>query len=199
MHLFTFSLLAEPLESEGKDYSLRIGGGYSDFNDLGEILMGDFNHYKGDTYIINFDGGWRFVENMSDLPFDWYLKGGLSYFNENNWQDDIYEATLYVKVIYKWEVADNILRIGFGEGLSFASEVPIVEIADATGSDDKVAKFLNYLEFSIDFDIGRLIGVEEMEDLYLGYMIKHRSGVFGLFSGVHGGSNYKMLTIEKKF
>jgi outer membrane protein len=197
--VFTVSLSAEPLENDHKDFSLRIGGGYSDFNDLGEILIFDFSTYEGNTYVLNLDGGWRFVENMMDLPFDWYLKGGLSYFNENGLQDDLYEGTLYVKVYYKWDFMDNRVRIGFGEGLSWASDVPIVEVADAVNSDKEVAKLLNYLEISADFDLGRLIGEESLKDLYLGYTIKHRSGVFGLFSGVHGGSNYQMLTIEKNF
>ena len=189
------------MKSDGKDFSLRIGGGYSDFNDLGEILIGSFNTYEGDTYVINLDGGWRFVENMYDLPFDWYLKGGLSYFNENNLNEngDILEGTLYVKVIYKLDVLKNRIRIGFGEGLSLASDVPIVEIADAADSDKEVAKFLNYLDISVDLDIGRLMRVDSMHDLYLGYTIKHRSGVGGLFSGVTGGSNYNMLTLEKNF
>jgi outer membrane protein len=94
---------------------------------------------------------------------------------------------------------DNRVRIGLGEGLSWASDVPIVEVADAVNSDKKVAKLLNYLDISADFDVGRLIRVDELNDLYIGFTIKHRSGVFGLFSGVHGGSNYKMLTIEKNF
>ena len=197
--IFFTTLSAQPLQSDDKDYSLRIGGGYSDFNDLGEILAWNFNHYEGDTYVINIDAGWRFVENMSDLPFDWYLKGGFSYFNENDLQNDILEGTIYVKVIYKLDFLKNRIRFGFGEGLSLASDVPIVEIADAADSDKETATLLNYLDISVDLDLGRLAGVESMYDLYLGYTIKHRSGVAGLFSGVTGGSNYNMVTLEKNF
>jgi len=162
--------------------------------------MFDFNTFEGHTHVTNLDGGWRFVENMKDLPFDWYLKGGLSYFDENGLQDNFFEATLYVKVYYKLDFIDNRIRIGFGEGLSWASHVPIVEIIDAQeGKNSNTAKFLNYLDISADFDLGRLIRVEELRDLYIGYSIKHRSGVFGLFSGVKGGSNYQMFTIEKNY
>jgi len=196
--LFIATLSAEPLESDGKDFSLRIGGGYADFNDLGEILILNHQAYEKETYVLNLDGGWRFAENTGDLPFDFYLKGGLSWFNEQGYQDDIYEATLYVKVYYKWDFWKNRIRIGVGEGISYASDVPIVEEDDATG-DKEVAKFLNYMDISADFDLGRLIRVKSLEDLYIGYTIKHRSGVFGLYSGVTGGSNYNMLTIEKNF
>jgi outer membrane protein len=197
--MFTLSLSAEPSKRDHKDLSLRIGAGYSDFNTLGNILMLDFQPYEDHTYVANLDGGWRFVENMKGLPLDWYLKGGLSHFNENDLQQDFFEATLYVKVYYKWDIGEERIRIGLGEGLSWASSIPIVEIVDAQGEHDKVSKFLNYLDISVDFDLGKLIGVEDFNDLYIGFTIKHRSGVFGLFSGVHGGSNYKMLTIEKNF
>jgi outer membrane protein len=94
---------------------------------------------------------------------------------------------------------DNRMRIGFGEGLSWASDVPICESAEAEINDSKVAKFLNYLDISADFDVGKLFHIESIKDLFIGYTIKHRSGVFGLFSGVKGGSNYQMFTIEKNF
>ncbi|MDA3947380.1 MAG: hypothetical protein PF439_11945 [Helicobacteraceae bacterium] len=190
------------MREENNPYSLRLGGGYADLNDLGEILMGDWQRYSGDNYAINLDGGYRFVHNMQDLPFDWYLKGGISYFGENGYQDNVLEATLYVKVYLKLDFWKNRVRIGLGEGLSLAEEIPEVEIIDATNEDgtvDPTAKFLNYLDVSVDFDVGRLSKIESMENLYLGYTLKHRSGVFGLFNGVHGGSNYNMVTLEKNF
>ena len=196
---FTSLLAAEPLQSDTKDFSLRIGGGYASFSNLGEIFLFDYDNFEGDTSVLNLDGGWRFVENMKGLPFDWYLKGGLSYFNEKDLQDDIYEATLYVKVYYKYDFMDNRIRIGLGEGLSWASAIPMIELERAKVSDKKVAKFLNYLDISFDFELGKLINVESLNDLYIGYTIKHRSGVFGLFSRVKGGSNYQMFTIEKNF
>ena len=191
--------MAEPLKNDKKDFSLRLGTGHSDFNNLGQIIIFDFDTYEGHTHVSNIDGGWLFSENMQDLPFDWYLKGGLSYFDENGLQDNFFEATLYVKVYYKLDFIDNRIRIGFGEGLSWASHVPICEIVEATIDDGKVAKLLNYLDISADFDLGRLINVDSLDDLYIGYTIKHRSGVFGLFSGVKGGSNYQMFTVEKNF
>ncbi len=196
------TLHAESLVNEEKAYSIRLGGGFSDSNDLGEILLGDWNRYPKDTSVVNLDAGWCFVENMSNLPFDWYLKGGVSYFNENGYADDIVEVTLYVKVYWKIDFLQNRVRLGLGEGLSLASGVPIVEIDDARNSDgsiDPTSKLLNYLDISADLDLGRLLHVESFRDLYLGYTLKHRSGIFGVFDGVHGGSNYNMLTLEKNF
>ena len=90
-----------------------------------------------------------------------------------------------------------------GEGISYAQEIPVVEIDDATHSDgnvDKSVRFLNYLDISVDIDVGRLIHIKSMEDMYLGYTLKHRSSVFGLYgNGAANGSNYNMLVLEKNF
>lgn len=59
---------------------------------------------------------------------------------------------------------------------------------------------LNYLDFSIDFDLGRLIKQKAMYETYVGWAIKHRSGVFGLINNVkEGGANYNTFYIEKNF
>jgi outer membrane protein len=191
------TLHAQSFQSDDNAYSIRLGAGIADKNDLGDILLGDWNRYDKGTSVFNLDGGWRFVENMSDLPIDWYMKGGVSCYYENGYADNVWEANLYVKLYWKIDFLQNRVRLGLGEGLSLASDIPIVEVDDAEG--DPKSKFLNYLDISADFDLGRLIRVESLRDVYLGYTIKHRSGIFGLFKHVHGGSNYNMLTIEKNF
>ena len=192
-------------------YSIRLGYGQADANTLGEVLTGDWRHYHNNTSVYNLDMGWRFIRNSFDLPFDFYLKGGLSYFDENAAYDErgngpyenFFEGTLYVKVYGKIDFWHNRIRLGLGEGISYAQEIPVVEIDDATHSDgtlNKSVRFLNYLDVSIDIDIGRLTYIKSMKDLYLGYTLKHRSSVFGLFgSGASNGSNYNMIVLEKNF
>jgi len=206
--LSLLSLDAVELKEPLGPYSVRIGYGEADQNDLGDILTGSFNHYSGKTSALNLDAGYRVGHNVGGLPFDFYMKGGLSYFNENDviYQEehhkDFLEVNIYIKVYLKLDFWKNRIRVGVGEGVSLAQEVPVVELVDATNSDgtkDPTAKFLNYLDISADFDIGRLIRVNALRDTYLGYTLKHRSGVFGLFNGVHGGSNYNMITLEKNF
>ena len=198
--VFSFLASAETLQQDDTPFSLRLGAGYADQNDLNHILSLDFAGYEKKTYAINLDGGWRAAKNTFDTPFDVYLKGGLSYFNENGYADNFLETTLYIKVYGKLDFWDNRVRFGFGEGVSYATQIPISEIDDAMteeGPNEPTAKFLNYLDISVDFDVGRLIRVKSLRDLYMGYTIKHRSGVKGIYSGVRGGSNYLMLTFEK--
>ena len=189
-------------------YSMRLGFGYSDLNDLGDILSGEGHRYEGDTSVINLDSGYRFWHEVLDLPLDFYIKGGISYFHENGVvyqgkvREDFFELTTYAKAYLNLDFWSNRIRLGAGEGISIAQEIPVVELVDAEnidGTHKPTAKVLNYLDLSIDLDVGRLIHVKSIEELYLGYTLKHRSGVFGLFNGVHGGSNYNMITLEKNY
>jgi outer membrane protein len=197
-------------DNEQKEYSLRLGYGVSETTDLGEILMGDWQRYEEKTSLINLDAGYKLFPSVYAWPIDIYAKGGLTYFKEKSvihyitgeQSNDFLELTLYFKAYWNIDFADNRVRVGFGEGLSFAQEVPIVELYDAMHHEDGLgptSKILNYLEISLDLDIGRLLSVDTLHDTYLGYTLKHRSGVFGLFNGVKGGSNYNMIMIEKKF
>jgi len=203
-------LTADNIEAKDKEYSLRIGYGISDLNNMGQVLSGQWNRYEGDTFLWNLDGGYRFSHNSFDWPLDFYFKGGLSYFNENGVinphtnqkSKNFLELTLYVKAYLTLNFWENQVRLGFGEGISFAEQLPMVEIVDAInddGTENPTSKVLNYLDVSVDVDLGRLFGINTLNDLYLGYTLKHRSGVFGLFNGVHGGLNYNMITLEKNF
>ena len=203
-NLLLVSLFASCISSSlwAEDYSIRVGYGRADSNSLVNIVTGDWQAYSGHTSVVNVDGGWRFVHNAFETPFDFYLKGGLSHFNENGLQDNFLEATFYLKVYGKLDFLGNRVRAGLGEGVSYAGDIPMSEIDDAKktdGSSGPTSQLLNYLDISFDIDVGRLIGVKSLNNLYLGYTLKHRSGIYGFYYGVEGGSNYNMLTLEKNF
>jgi outer membrane protein len=61
------------------------------------------------------------------------------------------------------------------------------------------SKFLNYLEFGFSVDLKDVTTVNFLDGTYLGIGISHRSGVFGLYNGVKGGSNYITYFLEKEF
>ena len=114
-------------------------------------------------------------------------------------EGNVYEATIYIKFYYNIDFWQNRVRFGLGEGLSYTSDMLWIEKDEAIREDDDYSKFLNYLDISLDFDLGRLIRYKPLENTYIGWTIKHRSGVFGLFNGVYGGSNYNTISIEKNF
>ena len=199
--LIFFNTISYADDIKENKYSVRAFWGASsasDFDQLYTFTGLNTSEYKTNVYGV--DGGYKLYEDILDLPFDIYLKAGVSYFDENYHQSDFLEAATCIKLVYKLNAFGNQFRIGFGEGVSWAGRVPWVEAQEAIAENDKQSTFLNYLEFSYDFDIGKLIRVKSMEDLFLGYLIKHRSGFHGLYGGVaDGGSNYNCIYLEKNF
>ncbi len=198
---FFLSIILHAGDNIEKQYSARAFWGASSASDFDQLYtFTGLNTSSFKTNVYGIDGGYKVFEDIFDLPFDIYVKGGISYFDENYHQSDFLEVATCIKLVYKLNLFDNQFRIGFGEGISWAGRVPWVEAQEAIVENDKQSTFLNYLEFSYDFDIGKLIRVKSMEDVFLGYLIKHRSGFHGLYGGVaDGGSNYNSIYIEKNF
>lgn len=185
-------------ENETK-YSFRLQAGSSSASDLNQLYtFQGLNKSKYETNTLGIDVGYKLYENIADFPFDLYAKGGISYFDENYHQPDFLEATLYIKLLWKLNFFNNQARIGFGEGFSYAGRVPYVEAQEAIEENDNQSNFLNYLDVTVDFDLGKLIHSKSLDETYIGYLIKHRSGVHGLYNGIYdGGSNYNCIYVEK--
>lgn len=79
----------------------------------------------------------------------------------------------------------------FGWGLSYAFDVP--EIEPRTDPDEESTRLLNYLLVELDFS--------PPGDSPWGVVARlhHRSGVFGTFSGVYGGSDFIGLGLRYTF
>ena len=182
------------------EYSFRVAYGKASTKDLGEILSFDSDIHQDNLSVLSLDVGYLLKKEIFELPLDLYVKGGLGYFHEGNTQrSDVYETAIYVKVYYNIDFLKNRVRLGLGEGLSYTSDVLWAEEQEAIAESEKYAQFLNYMDLSIDFDLGRLLRYKPLEETYIGWTLKHRSGIFGLFSGVDGGSNYNTISIEKNF
>ena len=203
MKLILLSLLLLNLALNAEDkYLMRVAYGTASQNDLGQIITGNPDSTDKYLSVVAVDGGYLLKENFLDLPIDIYLKGGVSIFNEKV-NTNTYEAVAYIKAYYNLDFLDNTVRIGLGEGFSYTSRILEVEYDEVNEDPNDVsssARFLNYLDITVDFDLGKLINYKPMKETYVGYLLKHRSGIFGLINNVdHGGSNYNAFYIEKKF
>jgi outer membrane protein len=182
------------------EYSFRVAFGKASTKDLGEIIRFDSDIHPDNLSVLALDAGYLLKKEIFELPLDLYIKGGLGYFHEGSTpRSDVYETTIYVKVYYNIDFLENRVRLGLGEGLSYTSDVLWTEEQEAIAESEEYAQFLNYLDLSIDFDLGKLVGYKPLEETYIGWTIKHRSGILGLFNGVDGGSNYNTISIEKNF
>lgn len=180
-----------------EDLSFRLMNGKITGSDLNEMLSFEDKPYKVDAKVTALDIGYLLKKNAFELPIDFYVKGGLAYFDEANAQDDVFETTLYIKAYWNIDFLENRVRIGLGEGISYTNEVLYYEKDEASENQDNTSRFLNYLDLSLDFDVGKLVKCEPLHNTYLGITIKHRSGIFGLINNVEkGGNNYYGLSLE---
>ncbi|MFK5937320.1 MAG: hypothetical protein QM497_02885 [Sulfurimonas sp.] len=191
-----FSILANANE---KQYSMRVAYGTATIKSLGDVISGDLGSHPEDLSVVAIDAGYLLKEDLFDLPIDIYAKTGFSYFNEGA-HDDTYEMLAYIKAYYNINFLDNRVRFGFGEGLSYTTSLLEAERYEAELENESTSKFLNYLDISVDFDIGKLINYKPMHETYFGVLLKHRSGIFGLINNVKGGgSNYNSIYLERNF
>lgn len=188
--LLWFNLFAQ------NDYSLRFAYGKASESDLGKIIFGDFlNNQQNGFSVLALDAGYKLYRSDNNA-WSIYAKTGLANFHDKG-IGHIYESTLYFKAYYTFF---KFMRLGAGEGLSYTSGILQTEYLEAQRNHGKNSKFLNYLDFNLDFNIGSLIPYSFFDELYVGWSLKHRSGVYGLINNVkHGGSNYNAISIEKNF
>ncbi len=191
---FVINLFAE------NNYDFRVAYGRADSHDLVYIATGDMAPDSAKGRVLMLDAGYKIVDNAFNLPLDIYVKGGFAKFLENGYDSDVYENTLYVKGYYNFDFWQNRVRFGAAEGASYTYGTLYVEKLESEKKGGNLSHYLNYLELSLDCDLGKLLKVKPLENLYLGTVIKHRSGIFGLINNVkHGGSNYEAVYIEKNF
>lgn len=196
-YILLFFLLVIKIFAD-EDYTLRVGAGVAKDSNYAELLMGNSREYNVRPKVYALDGGYLLKKSIFDLPLDLYVYGGVAYFDERSLGNNIYEGTLYLKIYYNF--FDEYFRFGFGEGGSYTSKIVYSERDSAQRRGDNSSHFLNYLDTTIDFNLAKVLKNEFFNKMYIGFLIKHRSGVFGLVNNVKkGGSNYRCFYIEKKF
>ena len=121
---------------------------------------------------------------------------------EDPFQDDFWSFNAYVIAIGKgyspWS-GKLAFRYGFGLGVSYAQEVPIVEQIKQERKGENTNRLLNYLEFTVDFPVDRLVESKLTKNCFLGMTVAHRSGIFAtsdMLGSVAGGSDWVTLSYE---
>jgi hypothetical protein len=102
-----------------------------------------------------------------------------------------WEFNLLLDLRWHYFPWDKYVETSFavGDGLSYATEVPELELED----DEEAQRLLNYLMFELTF------GLPKYPRWDFVVRAHHRSGVFGLFDGVRGGGNFVCGGIKYKF
>jgi len=185
-------------------WAVRLNGGFATNRDLGEITTGDIKVQDENLSMMGLDIGRPIVDNFRDWPVDFAWRVGLIRYFEHGSQPDSWANTAYLKMYvrpFPWEKYVGT-RIGFGEGLSYAWQVPATERAYSDRHGYGTSRLLNCLDVSLDVNVCDLVRSEAAQRCWLGIVISHRSGVFGLvdiFGNVKSGSNYNTAALECGF
>ncbi len=185
-------------------WSVRINAGYETDKDLGQITTGDVEVNGDRSSLVGVDIGRPLVDDWRDWPVDFAWRVGVQRWLDHGAGASGFAQTAYLKMYvrpFPWEHLVST-RIGFGEGLSYAWRVPDVEREWARQHDEETSGLMNYLDVSLDLNVGDVIRNERARACTLGLVISHRSGVFGLvdiFGNVNNGSNYNTAALECGF
>jgi outer membrane protein len=195
----------QTLWARGKPILVRLFYGASTNCELNQIITFRCTSIStgDDSRITGVHLGRTFVERVNGWPLDFVGYAGALYRNDNGFQENSWQIDAYMKPYwYGFPWSETLrTRIGFGIGLSYASRVPYIEERDRTEGEN-TSKLLNYLDPSIEINLGDLFRSARFEPTWLGVGVSHRSGAFGssqLLGNVDGGSNYIYLSVESSF
>lgn len=200
--------LASPLAHAEGEESLRVHWNKSSETDFGTVVIGDYNASPESNYLVGATYGYQFSDTMFSWPLEMTANVGVQWLDERGYQQDGYGFTTYIKAHYRWELpwTDKQVRLGLGEGLSYVTRIPESEARDfAKKNGAESAKLMNYLEWTIDVPLRQFQPLQGLfqggaiEDASLGFMVWHRSSVFGMFSEAGGGINFMGFSFEARF
>jgi len=184
-------------ELSNKAY-FRLAHGWATPSDIAQIIR--FNAKK-DTFnnqMTSVFYGHPLTDEVFGLPIDIYLTPGFVWHWKSEVQSHIQEFVIAIKLYYtiKWPIR---WKFGAAEGLSYVNDIPYVEKSEMERKGYRPSNMLNYLDFSLDFNIGDIFGGDELKKWWLGYSIHHRSAIFETaqqFGRISGGSNFQTVYLQ---
>lgn len=201
------AVLLSPAASAEGEQTLRAHWNKSSETDLATVIIGDFDASPESNYLVGADYGYQFSDTLFTLPLQMSANLGVQYFAERGYQDDGYGATAFIKASYDWRLpwTEKRIRLGLGEGVSYVTRIPMSEVRDfAKKNGAESEKLMNYLEWSIDLPLKQFESMHGlfrggMEEVSVGFIVWHRSSVFGIFSETAGGVNFMGFGVQAQF
>jgi hypothetical protein len=199
---------ADDLNEKGHS-RLRVHFSKSSESDLVTVVVGDFQASPESNYLVGATWGQDLSDTLFGLPFPMTWHVGVQYLAERGYQPDGWGATAFIKANYRMRVpwTQKHIDLGLGEGLSYVDPIPMSEQRDFAKKGPEVhsEKLMNYLEWTIDLPLRQFDAMEPLfrsgglEDMSVGFIVWHRSSVFGVFAEEKGGVNFMGFGVEAKF
>lgn len=200
-----FALFNERHTEKKSELSLhpyvRIAHGWATTSNLSDILSGNTESDPYNNQLTSIFYGHPLTDELFGLPLDIYLTPGFVWHWDSEVQDPIQEYVVALKMYLtltwpcKW-------RFGVAEGVSYVSEVTYIERTEMERKGYEPSNLMNYLDFTLDVELGNLLHIPSLANVYLGYSIHHRSSIFesaSQFGRIKGGSNYNTVYLQYHF
>lgn len=183
----TTSLPSQRIEYPARAVTVYTGQ-FADAALVDEILIGKELNLQ-DSHLLTVAYAERFHEYESiPAQWEWELQAGRHFGIQDNWE---LNGLFLLRWVDVYRTDKLRMTAAIGEGLSWASDTPIIE--EASRSNVGATQLLNYLLLEVTFGFVSMPGVD------FTFRIHHRSGIFGLFDGVSGGSNVLAVGLRYGF
>ncbi|RHW77439.1 MipA/OmpV family protein [Colwellia sp. RSH04] len=197
-----FNDISKPKKTElsNKDY-LRVAHGWATPSNIGDIIRGDSVKDEYNNQLSSIFYGYPLTDELFSLPLEMYLTTGFAWHWDSEVQDSEQEYVLAIKAYYTidWPVR---WRLGFAEGLSYVSDVTYIERNEMEEKGYRPSELMNFLDLSLDINLGDIFNAPALKKTWLGYSIHHRSSIFeqaSQFGRIKGGSNYNTVYLQFDF
>ncbi|MEN8136720.1 MAG: MipA/OmpV family protein [Thermodesulfobacteriota bacterium] len=185
---------------DAKPY-LRLVHGWATPSDTKDIITFNNRDDDKDNKLLSLFYGHPLSDELFGLALKTYLTPGFVWHWQSDVQDSGQEFVLAIKNYYTFDWPSE-WRVGLGTGFSYAAKVSYIEEVEMAQKGYENIKWLLYLDFSLEMNLGKLFHLGAMDDIWLGYSLHHRSGIFGassMFGRIKGGSNYNTISLQYHF
>ena len=177
---------------------VRLAHGWATPSSMLQVLTFDVKSDEYNNQLSSLFVGIPVSDTLFTLPISVYFTPGIVFHHASEVQDQSAEYVAAIKFYYtfKWPF---IWRLGFAEGMSYATDPPYIERVEMEANGYRPSELMNYLDVSLDFSLGELFRVDSMKNLWLGWTLHHRSGIFqtsSSFGRIKGGSNYNCVYLQ---
>ena len=177
---------------------IRLAHGWATESDVGELLVWDIQKDPYNNQLTSVFYGHPVADKLFGVPFNIYMTPGVVYHHNSEVQSNFPEYVFAIKAYYiiKWP---GKWRVGAAEGISYTTDISYIEQQEMDSKDLEPSKLLNFLDFSIDWEIGDILNYDPLRNLWIGYSLHHRSGIFSgssTFGRISGGSNYNSIYLQ---
>lgn len=159
-----------------EDYrnSLVLYGAKYTPDKLGDIFLN--SHETANSHLVALAWNREFSRSFGDLGWEAEIQGVKHFGGQQHLEFNALIVARWHRFPWNRRVATTV---AVGEGLSLATRTPRLERENHT----RVNALLNYLLFEVTL-------APPQSRWYWSGRIHHRSGIYGLFDGVHGASNF---------